>query len=151
MQISYYSTLKKIQKLQNLKKKKKFCTGWYARNWPVWPVRLVFKPVRNVDISIPVYIPIWYIPVGMADIGTILTTLLMRADIILLFFFQKITKFHFWNEQYTCEQKSHMEKNIKFEKFFFEENKTLEINITQLGLTLQDFSFQVKWCVYLCI
>ena len=47
MQISYHFALTKIQKLQNLKKKKKtffFCTGWYCRNWPVQPV---FFPVRN--------------------------------------------------------------------------------------------------------
>ena len=58
MQISYHSALTKIQKLKNLnkiKKKKHFSvpTG-IARNWPV------FKPVRNVDVSIPVYIPIRY-------------------------------------------------------------------------------------------
>ena len=36
MQISYHSFLTKIQKLQNLKKKKKnFCTGQYARYRPV--------------------------------------------------------------------------------------------------------------------
>ena len=36
MQISYHSVLTKIQKLQNLKKKKKtfFCTGRYARYCP---------------------------------------------------------------------------------------------------------------------
>ena len=40
MQISYHSVLKKIQKLQNLKKKKKktfFCTGRYAQYRPVLP------------------------------------------------------------------------------------------------------------------
>ena len=39
MQISYHSFLKKIQKLQNLKKKKKknFCTGRCARYWPILP------------------------------------------------------------------------------------------------------------------
>ena len=61
MQISYHSTLTKIQKLQNLKKKKKkkkFVLIGIARNWPVWLVRPVFKPVRNVDVLIPVYIPV---------------------------------------------------------------------------------------------
>ena len=40
MQISYHFALTKIQKLQNLKKKKKnffFCTGRYARYRPVLP------------------------------------------------------------------------------------------------------------------
>ena len=71
MQISYHSTLTKIQKIQNLKKKKKnsVLTG-IARNWPVWLVRPVFKPVRNVDVLIPVYISVRYIPAG-----TVLTTL----------------------------------------------------------------------------
>ena len=35
--------------------------------WSVWPV---LKPVRNVDVSIPIYILVWYIPAG-----TVLTTL----------------------------------------------------------------------------
>ena len=59
MQISYHSALTKIQKLQNLKKKKKkkkisipAGTPGMARNWPVWPVRPVFKPVQNIDISV---------------------------------------------------------------------------------------------------
>ena len=38
MQISYHSTQTKIQKLQNLKKKKKFVPAGIARNWLVWPV-----------------------------------------------------------------------------------------------------------------
>ena len=37
-----------------------------------WPVRLVFEPVRNVDISILVYIL-----AGMAGTSTILTTLII--------------------------------------------------------------------------
>ena len=72
MQISYHFALTKIQKLQNLKKKKKLFfvsagtpgTGQYcpkladmASTWPVWPV---LKPVRNVDVSIPAYIPVRY-------------------------------------------------------------------------------------------
>ena len=71
MQISYHSTITKIQKLQNLKKKKKnsVMTG-IARNWLVWLVRPVFIPVRNVDVLIPIYIPVQYIPAG-----TVLTTL----------------------------------------------------------------------------
>ena len=40
-----------------------------AQNWPV------FKPVRNVDVLILVYIPVRYIPAGTAGIGTVLTTL----------------------------------------------------------------------------
>ena len=63
MQVSYHSTLTKIQKLQNLKKKISIPAG-IARNWPV------FKPVWNVDVSILVYIP-----VGTASISTVLTTL----------------------------------------------------------------------------
>ena len=76
MQISYHSALTKIQKLQNLKKKKKLYTGRYCRKLAgmasTW---LVFKLVQNVDVSIPVYIPIRYIPVGMAGTDTVLTTL----------------------------------------------------------------------------
>ena len=69
MQVSYHFALIKIQKLKNLKKKKKtfFCTIRYcpklAGTWPV------FKPVRNVDVLIPVHIP-----AGMASTGTVLTT-----------------------------------------------------------------------------
>ena len=41
MQISYHFALTKIQKLQNLKKKRKriffFGTDWYAQYWPVLP------------------------------------------------------------------------------------------------------------------
>ena len=52
MQISYHSALTKIQKLQNLKIKKKKTffflvtagTPGIAQNWLVWPV---FFPVRN--------------------------------------------------------------------------------------------------------
>ena len=51
MQINYHSVLTKIQKLQNLKKKKKFCTGRYTQYCPklagTRPVRPVFFPVRN--------------------------------------------------------------------------------------------------------
>ena len=88
IQIYYHSTLTKIQKLQNLKKKKKKLfsvsadtpgTGWYcpklASMTGTWLVRPVFKPVRNVDVSKPVYIPVQYIPAGMVGTGTVLTTL----------------------------------------------------------------------------
>ena len=39
-----------------------------ARNWLVW---LVFKPVQNVGVSIPIYVPVRYILAGMA--GTVYT------------------------------------------------------------------------------
>ena len=61
MQISYHSALTKIQKLQNLKKKKKknFCTDRYcsklADMTDTWPV---FKPIQNGDVLILVYIPV---------------------------------------------------------------------------------------------
>ena len=83
MQISYHSALTKIQKLQNLKKEKKqqqhfsVPTGtpgtsrYYPKLASKWPVRPVFKPVRNIDISIPVYIP-----AGTARTGTVLISLL---------------------------------------------------------------------------
>ena len=53
MQISYHSALTKIQKLQNLKKKKKLFsvlvgTPGIAQNWPVRPV---FFPVRNRGVE----------------------------------------------------------------------------------------------------
>ena len=67
--------------LWNLAKKKLFSvpagtpgTGRYCMKLAgmasTWSVRPVFKPVRNVDISIPVYILVRYIPAG-----TVLTTL----------------------------------------------------------------------------
>ena len=62
MQISYYSVLTKIQKLQNLKKKKKnffFVPASIARNWSVRPV---FFQVRNRRSSVPDYWPVRYIP-----------------------------------------------------------------------------------------
>ena len=77
MQISYHSAITKIQKLQNLKnKKKKFSvpigtpsTGRYCSKLTgmadTWPGRPVFKPVRNVDVLILVYILVQYIPAGM--------------------------------------------------------------------------------------
>ena len=61
MQISYHSFLTKIQKLQNLKKKKKktfFCTGRYcpklvgtAGTAGTRPVRPVFFPERNRGVE----------------------------------------------------------------------------------------------------
>ena len=54
MQISYHSALIKIQKLQNLKKKKKILyrpvrsvLAGIARNWLVQPI---FFPVRNMGV-----------------------------------------------------------------------------------------------------
>ena len=81
MQISYHSTLTKIQKLKNLKiknKNKNYALASIARNWPVWPV---FKPVQNIDVSIPVYILVRYIPADTAGTSTVLTTLLYNASI----------------------------------------------------------------------
>ena len=96
MQISYHSALTKIQKLQNLKKKKKkklfFVsastpnTSWYypklagmTGTWLVWPV---FKPVRNVDVSISVYILVLYILAGTVGTDTVLTTLPYTSYIV---------------------------------------------------------------------
>ena len=85
MQISYHSAPYKNSKITKLKKKKKAFFFWYqpvhsllagiARNQPVWPIQPVFKPVRNIGILIPVYVPIWYIPAGTVGIGAVLTTL----------------------------------------------------------------------------
>ena len=76
MKISYHYALTKIQKLQNFKKKKKKIvlvgTPGTDRYCPIW---LVFKPVRNVDVSIPVYIPVRYILAGTAGTGTVLSLL----------------------------------------------------------------------------
>ena len=80
MQISYHFA-NKNSKITKLKKKKKnfFCTGRYCSKLAgmadTWPVRLVFKPVRNVDVLIPIYILVRYIPAGTASTSTILTTL----------------------------------------------------------------------------
>ena len=52
-----------------------------AGTWLVWPV---FKPVRNVDVSIPVYIPVQYIPADTIGIGMVLTTLPVMANLIWL-------------------------------------------------------------------
>ena len=73
MQISYHSTLTKIQKLQKKKKLFSVPTG-IARNRLVWPV---FKPVQNVGISISVFVLVRYRPAGIAGTGTVSTTLLL--------------------------------------------------------------------------
>ena len=74
MQISYHYAITKIQKLLTKKKivyqpvlPKIGRYGWYK------VVTAVFKSVRNVDISIPVYVPIWYIPAGTSMILTTLS------------------------------------------------------------------------------
>ena len=68
MQISYYSVLTKIQKLQNLKNKNKkkikkknffFVPASIARNWSVRPV---FFQVQNRRSSVLDYWPVRYIP-----------------------------------------------------------------------------------------
>ena len=68
MQISYHSTLTKIQKLQNLKKKiiiDKIKKSLFLYRL----VRPVFKPVRNDDVLVPMHIPVQDIP--MVPAGTI--------------------------------------------------------------------------------
>ena len=81
MQISYHSALTKIQKLQNYKKKKKICIGWYclklAGMVDTWLVRSVFKPVRNVGILISIYVPLRYILADTASTSTVSTTLIL--------------------------------------------------------------------------
>ena len=90
MQISYHSALIKIQKLQNLKKNKNklfsvlIDTPSTCRYCPkltsmagTWPVRLVFKPVQNVNVLISVHIPVRYILASMAGTSTVLTTLVL--------------------------------------------------------------------------
>ena len=83
MQISYHSVLTKIQIFKNLKKKKisvsagmpgtsRYCPKLASS----WLVRPVFKPVRNVDVLIPVYILVQYIPADTVGTGTVLTTLI---------------------------------------------------------------------------
>ena len=84
MQISYHFVLTKIGNLQNLKKKKKKkLFSIPAGIVGTWPVRLVFKSVLNVDVSISVYISVRYILVGTVVNGTVLTTLLMTQLISL--------------------------------------------------------------------
>ena len=70
MQISYYSALTKIQKLQNFKKKKKkknIFLYWLVHSklagmLGTWPIHPVFKSVRNFGISIPVQVRVQYQP-----------------------------------------------------------------------------------------
>ena len=82
MQISYHSALTKIQKLQNLKKKKKNfflyrpvrpVPAGIARNWPVRPVRgrygRYFFRYETGGSSVPDCWPVRYIPAGTA--GTV--------------------------------------------------------------------------------
>ena len=73
MQINYHSALTKIQKLQNLKKKKNFflyrpirlILAGIARNWLVWPVygRYFFR-YEIGELYVPVCLPVLYIPAG---------------------------------------------------------------------------------------
>ena len=71
MQIKLPFCLYKNSKITKLKKKKFLSvSAGNAQNQPIW---LVFKPVRNIDISILVYVPVWYIP---TNTGTILTILI---------------------------------------------------------------------------
>ena len=74
MQISYHSTLTKIQKLQKKKKKLFSVPAGIARNRLVWPV---FKPVQNVGISISLFVLVRYRPAGIAGTGTVSTALLL--------------------------------------------------------------------------
>ena len=87
MQISYHSALTTIQKLQNLKKKKKKGIGHYCPKLAcmadIWSVQLVFKLVRNIGISIPINVPVWYIQVGTAGTSTISTTLVLTLQNLL--------------------------------------------------------------------
>ena len=81
IQISYHSILTKIQKLQNLKKKKKNfflyrpvrpVPAGIARNWPVRPV---FLPVRNIEVN-RTGLPAGTVYSGRTGrYGTVLTTL----------------------------------------------------------------------------
>ena len=61
MQVSYYYALKKIQKLQNLIKKKK--TFFLYR--PVHPVQAgIFSGMKQRGLYVPVCLPVQYIPAG---------------------------------------------------------------------------------------
>ena len=80
MQISYHSALIKIFKITKLKKKKLFFLYWLvhpksACTPNTWLVCLVFKLVRNVGISILVYVLVRYILASTASTGTVSTTL----------------------------------------------------------------------------
>ena len=64
MQISYHFALTKIQKLQNLKKKKKktfFCTDWYCPK--LAGTGGIFSGMKQGGLYVPVCLPVWYIPV----------------------------------------------------------------------------------------
>ena len=76
MQISYHSANNNSKITKLIKKKKKKKTFFLLAGMvDTWSVRPVFKPVQNVDVLIPIYILVWYIPAGMAGTSTILTTL----------------------------------------------------------------------------
>ena len=68
IQISYHSILTKIQKLQNLKKKKKLFSvpAGIARNWPIQPVQgwygWYFFRYETGGSSVPDCWPVRYIP-----------------------------------------------------------------------------------------
>ena len=72
IQISYHSALTKIQKLQNLKKKKKIVPTSIARNWLVWPV---FFPVQNKGVIRIGFLAGTVYSGRTGRYGTVLTTL----------------------------------------------------------------------------
>ena len=73
MQINYHLVLTKIQKLQNWKKKKNtyFYTILYRPKHPksldMVDTRPIFKPIRNVDVSLLVHVSVRYISVVPAS------------------------------------------------------------------------------------
>ena len=80
MQISYHSVLTKIQKLQNLKKKKLFSVpAGIARNWPIRPV---FFPVRNRGVECTGLLAGTVYSDSTGRYGTELITLLQVAIIV---------------------------------------------------------------------
>ena len=80
MQISCHSVLTKIQKLQNLKKKKKkiYVPAGIARNWPVRPV---FFPVRNRGVECIGFLAGTVYSGRTGRYGTKLITLLLTSNI----------------------------------------------------------------------
>ena len=71
----------KITKLKKNKNKKVFfCTDQYCPKLASmdgkWPVRLIFKLIQNVGISIPIYVPIRYI---LASTDMVSTTLIFTS------------------------------------------------------------------------
>ena len=89
IQVNYHSVLTKIQKLPKKKRKEEEAffsvsantlgTGRYcpksAGMANTWPIQQVFKPIWNVSISIPVYVPVWYILAGMGMVSTTLLSM----------------------------------------------------------------------------